>query len=221
MCRGEEGARLPVRGVRTPRRAETCRQSSRRVGVIGDTDRELMLRMQNGDEAAFGALIDRYRARAVNIAYRYLGDDILAEDVAQEAFVRLYETRNRFDASLAFSPWFYRILSNLCLDHLRANRRRDARLTLVSDDADAPEQQTDGTSTPQEQLEREELSRHVQAALLRLPDRQRMALILQHYEGLDYDQIGQVMQCSRGTVDGLLSRARATLRERLEGSLGK
>ncbi len=184
--------------------------------MIGDTDRELMLRVQNGDEAAFGALIDRYRARAVNIAYRYLGDDILAEDVAQEAFVRLYETRNRFDASLAFSPWFYRILSNLCLDHLRANRRRDARLTLVSDDADAPEQQTDGTSTPQEQLEREELSRHVQAALLRLPDRQRMAMILRNYGGLDYDQIGLVMSCSRGTVDGLLSRARATLRDRLE-----
>lgn len=186
-----------------------------------DIDRQLMLRVRDGDEAAFGALIDRYRARAVNTAYRYLGNDILAEDVAQEAFVRLYEARNRFHPSLAFSPWFYRILSNLCLDHLRADGRRYTRLTLVSDDADGLGQQIDGTSTPQEQLELKELSRHVQAALLRLPDRQRMALILQHYEGLDYDQIGQVMQCSRGTVDGLLSRARATLRERLGESLGK
>lgn len=221
MCRGGEGTRLPGRGVCTPRRTETCPRSSRRVGVIGDTDRELMSRVQNGDDAAFGALVDRYRARALNVAYRYLGDDALAEDVAQEAFVRLYETRSKFAPSLAFSPWFYRILSNLCLDRLRADGRRDTRLTLVSDDADAPEQQVDGTSTPQEQLEREELSRHVQTALLRLPDRQRMALILQHYEGLDYDQIGRVMQCSRGTVDGLLSRARATLRERLGEFLGK
>ncbi len=173
-----------------------------------------MVRACEGDEDAFVALVDMYRERAVNIAFRYLGDRASAEDLAQEAFVRVYERRERFDPSQDFSPWFYRILTNLCLDHLRREERRGGHLSLVSEDED-PQPPADDSASPATQVERDELAHRVQAALLRLPDRQRIALVLQHYEGLSYDEIAEAMDCSRGTVDGLLSRARAALRDRL------
>jgi len=186
--------------------------------VSRDTAPELMARVREGDEDAFVALVDMYRDRALNIAYRYLGDRASAEDLAQEAFVRVYERRERFDPSQDFAPWFYRILTNLCLDHLRRQERRGGHLSLVSEDDDA-QPQADDTASPAAQVERDELSHRVQAALLRLPDRQRMALVLQHYEGLSYDQIAEAMDCSRGTVDGLLSRARSALRDGLRDFL--
>lgn len=180
-----------------------------------------MARAGEGDEDAFVALVDRYRDRAVSIAFRYLGDRAGAEDLAQDAFVRVYQRRNRFDPSQDFSPWFYRILTNLCLDHLRREKHRGGHLGLVSDGEDPHPPLADDTASPAAQVQRDELSHRVQAALLQLPDRQRMALVLQHYEGLSYDEIAQAMDCSRGTVDGLLSRARATLRDRLEEFLQK
>jgi RNA polymerase sigma-70 factor, ECF subfamily len=179
-----------------------------------------MARVAEGDEEAFVALIDMYRERAVSIAFRYLGDRASAEDLAQEAFVRVYERRGRFDPSQDFSPWFYRILTNLCLDHLRREEHRSGHLSLVSD-GEGPQPPADETASPAAKVERDELSFRVQAALLQLPDRQRMALVLQHYEGLSYDEIAAAMDCSRGTVDGLLSRARSSLRERLAEFLQK
>ncbi|MFO8079701.1 MAG: RNA polymerase sigma factor [Armatimonadota bacterium] len=180
-----------------------------------------MARVIEGDEDAFVALIDMYRDRAVNIAYRYIGERASAEDIAQEAFVRIYETRERFDPSQDFSPWFYRILTNLCLDHLRREDRRGGHLRLVSDDEGPQQLPASETASPAEHVERQELSARVQSALKSLSDRQRMALVLQHYEALSYDEIAEAMGCSRGTVDGLLSRARATLRDRLSELLEK
>ncbi len=172
-----------------------------------------MAQVREGDEEAFVALVDRYRDRAINIAFRYLGVRAGAEDLAQEAFVRVYETRHTFDSSLDFSPWFHRILTNLCLDYLRREDRRGGDLTLLPEDDDA--------TSPSDHAERDELSYRVRAAVAQLPDRQRMALILQHYEGLSYDEIARAMRCSRGTADGLLSRARASLRDWLEEYLEK
>lgn len=180
-----------------------------------------MVRVMEGDEAAFVALVDMYRDRAVNVAFRYLGDRASAEDLAQEAFVRVWQRRERFDPSQDFSPWFYRILTNLCLDHLRREEQRGGHLSLVSDDEGPETPPSSETASPAEHVERQELSARVQSALKMLPDRQRMALVLQHYEGLSYDDIAEAMGCSRGTVDGLLSRARATLRDRLGEFLQK
>lgn len=174
-----------------------------------------MARAREGDEEAFVALVDMYRDRAVNIAFRYLGDRTLAEDLAQEAFVRIYERRERFDPSQDFSPWFYRILTNLCLDHLRRERHRGGHLSLLSE-YEGPEPPEAERTAPPVRAEREELAARVQSALVRLPGRQRMAIVLQHYEGLSYEQISEAMGCSRGTVDGLLSRARTALRDELE-----
>jgi RNA polymerase sigma-70 factor (ECF subfamily) len=180
-----------------------------------------MAQVREGDEEAFVALVDRYRDRAVNIAFRYLGVRAGAEDLAQEAFVRVYETRHTFDPSLDFSPWFHRILTNLCLDYLRREDRRGGHLTLLPEDDEAPTLQADDATSPSEHAERDELSCRVRAAVAQLPNRQRMALILQHYEGLSYDEIARAMRCSRGTADGLLSRARASLRDWLEEYLEK
>jgi len=175
-----------------------------------------MDRVRAGDEQAFVALVERHRERALNIAYRYLGDRAAAEDLAQEAFVRVYERRASFRPGSEFTPWFHRILTNLCLDRLRRHDRRDDHLELLTEEDGQPEARTPEAISPPREAERGELARRVRAALMSLPERQRLAVILQHYEGLSYDAIAAALGCSRGTVDGLLSRARASLRDRLQ-----
>ena len=177
-----------------------------------DEDAALMVQVSRGDRDALATLVERYRLRALNLAHRFLGDRETAEDLAQEAFVRAYQSRHRYRPKAAFSTWFFHILSNLCLNEIR-RRRREGR-ALQSETALAVASRGVAAS-PEEQYEREELSAAVRRALDELPDKQRLAVILQRLEGLDYAEIGRVMGVSRGAVDGLLSRAKESLRQGL------
>ena len=176
-----------------------------------DDDAALMVRASRGDQDAFAILVERYCVRAVNFAYRFLGDREAAEDVAQEAFVRAYQSRHRYRPTASFSTWFYRILSNLCLNEMRRRQRQERALqsggsaNLASSEA----------VSPADQYQQQEMSAIVRCALAELPDKQRLAVVLQRFEGLDYDEIGRIMGVSRGAVDGLLSRAREFLRHKL------
>lgn len=181
-----------------------------KVGVDADTD--LMQAAASGDQTAFAALVKRYRVRAVNFAYRFLGDRHTAEDLAQEAFVRTYQSRHRYRSSAYFSTWFFRILSNICLNEIRRRKRQG----LVVDPPDAAIAATSAPSaSPDAQYEQQELAVAVRWALADLPEKQRLAVILQRYEDMDYAQIGRIIGVSRGAVDGLLSRAKNALREKL------
>jgi len=177
-----------------------------------DDDAALMVRAGRGDQEAFGLLVERYRVRAVSFAYRFLGDRQTAEDIAQEAFVRAYESRHRYRPRAAFATWFYQILTNLCLNEVRRRGREERALAPVApSDVDLP----GASPSPEDELHWQDLHAAVQRALAELPDRQRIAVILQRFEALDYAEIARVMGVSRGVVDGLLSRAKETLRQRL------
>ncbi len=177
-----------------------------------DDDAVLMREAAGGDQNAFATLVERYRVRAVNFAYRFLGDHQAAEDVAQEAFVRAYQSRHRYRPAATFATWFFRILSNLCLNEVRRRKRQG----LVFGPPNAATTATpDPSASPDAQYEQQELGTAVRRALAALPEKQRLAVILQRYEDMDYEQIGRIIGASRGAVDGLLSRAKGTLRQEL------
>ena len=177
-------------------------------------DADLMTRCAAGDEAAFDALMTRHRKRVLNLIYRHVGDAAEAEDLAQETFVRLYRARRKYRPTAAFSTFLHRIVVNLCLNELRRRRRHP---TEPLDEAVGTEAAL--TSGPENAVAQRELARQVRAALLRLPEAQRMATVLRRDEDLSYPDIARAMGCSVSAVESLLHRARLNLRKYLRDYL--
>lgn len=176
---------------------------------MSDHDAELMLRAANDEAAAFRELFDRHYARAVNIAYRMLADKDLAEDIAMDAFVRIYEARASYKPTAKFSTFLYRVVANLSIN---AARRARAITQEPLDEARV------GASTdpdPTVELQRAEVSREVRDAILRLPENQRMALVLTRYDEMSYEQAAEVMGVSVKAIESLLHRAKRNLRSAL------
>lgn len=167
-------------------------------------DAHLLARLARADAGAFRALVDRHLSHVLAVARRMLRDDAEAEDVAQEALVRLW--RNAASLELGpggLRPWLTRVTSNLCIDRMRASRNT----SVVEEVPERP--------VPADQLRslgERELSRRVDKALKELPERQRLALTLFHYEGLSQIEVGQILGVSDEAVESLLARARRALK---------
>lgn len=174
-----------------------------------DPDLPLVQRAGRGDQAACAALVDRHLPAILAIAGRLLGDRAAAEDVAQETFLRVWQHAGRWRAGEArFSTWLYRVAVNLCQDRLR--RRREAPL-------DAAPDPPSGAPGPEAALQRRSVAARVGAALATLPERQRTALVLSHYEELGNVEAAAVMEISVEALESLLARGRRRLRELLRG----
>jgi RNA polymerase sigma-70 factor (ECF subfamily) len=169
------------------------------------SDETLMLAVARGDLTAFEQLVLRHQEPAWRTAYRMLGCHQTAEDVAQEAFLRVFEAAERYRPTAAFRTYLYRIVVRLCLDQLRKGRPVPTDNLLPADDRPSPEQRA----------ARAEQTRAVQEAIGRLPAKQRTAVVLRYYEGLSGRDIAVAMETSLKAVERLLARARA----RLEGLL--
>ncbi len=178
-------------------------------GADGRTDHELVRSVAAGDRAALAALVRRHQDRVLSLAYRMLGRWDAAEDAAQEAFLRVWGSAGSYKPDARFTTWLYRILSNLCLDQ-RRRWRRERRLVESPHDLTEPVRERGGT-------ERRELQQRVQAAIQELPERQRLALILHRYEGLNHAEIAEITGWRAGAVESCLVRAYAGLRQRLGG----
>lgn len=172
------------------------------------TDEELIRRVGQGDHRAFELLVNRYQASALNVAYGFVGDAHEAQDLAQEAFLRVFRNAGRYQSMATFKTWFYRILGNLCLNALKKHRplywSEPPELTSTAED-------------PSRCLERRELQQAIGRALLNLPSNQRLAFILCHYEGLSYAEAARSLSLSVKAVDSLLGRAKQNLRRELAG----
>ncbi|MFO7956434.1 MAG: sigma-70 family RNA polymerase sigma factor [Candidatus Brocadiia bacterium] len=173
-------------------------------------DQELMQRAGDGDMDAFEELVRRHQQSAVSIAYHFLGDATQAEDVAQEAFLKILDAADRYEPTAAFRTYLHNVIWHLCVDIYRkkAPRTLDG-LPAREDDRRGPEQVALA----------DERSAAVEEAVRQLPSRQRMAVLLQHFEGMSYEEIAEALDCSASAVDSLLVRARRNLRDRLKGLL--
>jgi RNA polymerase sigma-70 factor (ECF subfamily) len=176
------------------------------------SDEDLMQRIARGDEPAFRLLARRYAARATGLARRVTGNDADAEEVVQEALLRVWVNAPRWRPLAAFRTWFYRILVNLCL----SRRRRTPFVAL-----DAIPDPVDPAATPDAVLERRQTDRLVATAIAELPDRQRVAIVLTYDEGLSNAEAAAILETSVAGVEALLVRAKRTLREKLADASGR
>lgn len=168
-------------------------------------DLELLGRIGRGDAGAYRAFADRHLGRTVRFATRLLGDASEAEDAVQEAFLRVWTEAGRFSPRAKPSTWLYRIVHNQCIDRLRKRRPTDE---------DAVDRQSAG-DRPSALLSRKQTAERVARALLALPERQRAAITLVHYEGLGSAEAAEVLEVGVEALESLLSRGRRSLRQAL------
>jgi RNA polymerase sigma-70 factor (ECF subfamily) len=190
------------------------------MSAVADPDAALMLRVKQGDTAAFTELVDKYKQPVMNVAYRMLRDTTEAEDLAQAVFVQVFKAADRYRVSSKFSTWLFTIARNLCLNEIR----RRARHQVESMDAPHPEQEDQPlhqfedkqTASPPERLLHGELEDKIEQALAELPDNQRLAIVLCRQEELSYEEIARVLGCSVSATKSLIHRGRETLKQKLK-----
>ena len=192
-------------------------------GLNHALDQELVRRVQQGDSAAFDALVRKYQHRIVGLVGRYVSDWSECQDVAQETFIRAYRALGNFRGDAQFYTWLHRIAVNTAKNHLVAQNRRPP-----TDDVDAADaEQFDGgirlrdTDTPEHELMRQQVERSVMDTVESLPEELRLAITLREVEGLSYEEIARRMDCPIGTVRSRIFRAREAIDERLRPLLDK
>jgi RNA polymerase sigma-70 factor, ECF subfamily len=185
-----------------------------------DPDASLMLRVKQGDAAAFEELVEKYKQPVINLVYRILPDAMEAEDLAQNVFIQVYKSAHRYRVSAKFSTWLYTIARNLCLNEIRRRSRHPADSLDMShpgqEDQPLRQYQDKSAVSPPDQLLRTELSSKVEQALAELPENQRTALMLCREEELSYEEIAQVLGCSLSATKSLIHRGRETLKLKLK-----
>lgn len=189
---------------------------------LHDPDVQLMLRAQAGDDAAFTQLVELYQERLVAVLYHLLGNQEASEDLAQEVFLRIYRTRKRYEPTAKFSTWMFRIANNLASNWRRDNARHRQTAMVGSDSGPfgaRPQEQLLADKSaliPTRLLDKSEMQHIVRTALDSLNERQKMAVLLNKFEQMSYEDIADAMDLSPQAVKSLLSRARENLRVLLE-----
>ena len=185
------------------------------------TDLELVTAAQQGDQAAFGALEEKYQAMAYSQALRMVGNPDDAADATQDAFLNAWRALPGFQGQSSFSTWLYRLTSNACIDLLRRSKRRPTLSITVADEDEEGPQETDIPDerwSPERELERKETRQTVRSGLSALSPEHREVLALREFEGLSYQEIAQLLELEEGTVKSRIARARLALREFLLNS---
>jgi RNA polymerase sigma-70 factor (ECF subfamily) len=196
----------------------------RTVSFEGVSDHELIEATRNGDEAAFGEIVSRYKGQLTNYLYRMLGDYDESVDLAQESFVRVFFAIERYHSGYAFSTYIYRIATNLAISEIRKRKRRRllslTGLYQFDSESDAEYQPPDERPHPEDSLVSDELRRTIGKAISALPERYRAPIILREIEERSYEEIAEILGLGLGTTKSRISRGRGILRKRLEGYLG-
>ena len=189
--------------------------------ALRDPDTRLMISVRDEEPGAFEELVGRYQARLVALMHHLVGNADEAEDLAQEVFFRVYRSRKKYRARAKFSTWLFTIANNLALNALRSRRRRPTVPLPLQDSGPLgprPAEQLvrDKSKQPAQHMQQAELAEMVRRALDTLNERQRMAVLLNKFEEMNYLEIAEVMGLTTKGVKSLLSRARMNLRTALQ-----
>jgi RNA polymerase sigma-70 factor (ECF subfamily) len=191
--------------------------------AVAENDQEWMLRLRAGDDDAFDVLVGRYRAPVVRFLYRMVHHPALAEELAQEVFLRVYRARRSYRPQARFSTWLFRIATNVGLNALRDGRMRRLRETSMEDAMGEPGPRAvlaDPAANAEQTLLEAERRGQIRRAVEALPEKQRLAVLLHKYQEMDYTEIAAILGCSESALKSLLFRAYETLRVKLKPMLG-
>jgi RNA polymerase sigma-70 factor (ECF subfamily) len=208
-----------ARGLSITKKAAADRKAESQI------DLELVQRCQKGDDVAFGQLISRYQRKVFTIALGMVKTPDDAMDIAQEAFIKVHRYIGNFQGSSSFYTWLYRIIVNLCIDHLR----RSGKFASVEFDeriyGSASRGGKEGVHSkgldgdPSRNLGRKELAEHIQAAIDELPPYHRAVIVMREIEGMSYADMAKAMKVSKGTIMSRLHHARQKLQRSLKDYL--
>jgi RNA polymerase sigma-70 factor (ECF subfamily) len=181
-----------------------------------DLDTQLMIRVQRDDASGFSELLNRNRNLVVNYLSRMVVNRAIAEELAQDVFIRVYRSRRTYEPTAKFSTWLYRITTNVALNHFRDSKRNQNHVSLdVQDAVQVRREAQDRAVLIEDRLVRDVVARQIRHAIRALPPKQRAAVIMHKYDEMDYAQIARVLSCSPAAVKALMFRAYETLRLRL------
>ena len=185
-----------------------------------DPDAALMLRVKRGDRAAFAELVGKYQQPLFNFICRTLRDETESEDLAQNVFLQVYKSRQRYERTAKFSTWLFTIARNLCLNEIRRRSRHPAESIEEShvEHEDQPRRQYEDNKNflPTENILHCELAQKIESSLDELPENQRTAILLCRQDELSYEQIAEILDCSLSATKSLIHRGRETLKEKLK-----
>lgn len=190
------------------------------------SDQQLAVLARRGDERAARELVERFQRPVFSIVHRMVRDRELAEDLAQEAFVRTFNNLDRYDPSYKFSSWLFKIAYNLTVDHLRRKELRTVSIHGAPDAVTSEQQEATAVTlesdeeAPDERLEALELADELERAIATLREDYRTAILLRHVEGRAYEEIAEIMDIPLGTVKTYIFRARRQLRDELADVYG-
>ena len=196
--------------------AERVRTNIGTAAAALDFDAELMLRVKEGDGESFGVLLDKHRSTVVHFLYRMVQNHAVAEELAQEVFLRVYRSRSTYEPTAKFTTWLFRIATHLALNALRDGKNERFQESLDDDTSDMPVRQvSDRRPSVEQSMVYQAKLDEVRRAIGALPQKQRAAVLMHKYEEMEYSQIAGVLSCSESAVKSLLFRAYETLRARL------
>jgi len=185
--------------------------------VVRDDDKELIERAMRGDERAYRDLLERYQRPVYNICLRMVRNEQEAQDLAQDAFVKVFGMLDRYNPSYAFSNWLFKITSNLCIDSMRKRRVDTVPMDqpISSEKGEYERQYESPSDDPEEVMVKGQKMRMLAKAIDQLPEHYRIMIVLRHQEDLSYEEIAEALEVPLGTVKARIHRAREMLKSRL------
>jgi RNA polymerase sigma-70 factor, ECF subfamily len=181
-----------------------------------ERDAQLMLRVREGDETSFALLLERHRGPVINFLHRMVQNRAVSEELAQEVFLRVYRSRQTYEPTAKFTTWLFRIATHLALNSIRDGKKERSQESLSDELLEGVERQVaDRQVTVEQAMVFDVKIQEIRQAIGGLPEKQRAAVLMHKYDGLDYGQIARSLGCSESAVKSLLFRAYETLRARL------
>jgi len=211
-------ARKPRAGAARMKKARAVKTAA--VDFTTLTDADVMLLAGAGDDAAYSYLVQKFHRPISGFLYRMVHNQAVAEELAQEVFLRVYRSRESYAAEAKFTTWLYRIATNLAVNHARDTKAERTAPSLNLDERNEETGTTpdlaDKTMTVEQRIVREERLASIRQHVMDLPERQRMAVLMHKYQEMDYREIAEVLKLTESATKSLLFRAYETLREKLE-----